>query len=82
MRGIVPDAILDRKDKIGFETPERVWLSGHQPEISNWLQSAREIPFLNHSEVDKFVTASLTGRIRFSHSAWALINYCRWWQLQ
>src|SRR5690606_36942668 len=26
MRGIVPDAILDRKDKIGFSTPEDDWL--------------------------------------------------------
>lgn len=26
MRGLVPDAILDRKDKIVFETPEQQWL--------------------------------------------------------
>ena len=26
MRGIVPDPILDRRDKIGFATPERDWL--------------------------------------------------------
>src|SRR5690606_25204602 len=28
MRGIIPDEILDRRDKIGFETPEFNWLSG------------------------------------------------------
>jgi asparagine synthase (glutamine-hydrolysing) len=28
MRGIVPDAVLDRRDKIGFETPETDWLTG------------------------------------------------------
>ena len=28
MRGIVPDMILDRRDKIGFATPERDWLLG------------------------------------------------------
>src|SRR6185312_6707340 len=27
MHGIVPQDILDRKDKIGFATPEREWLS-------------------------------------------------------
>ncbi len=27
MRGIVPDLILDRKDKIGFATAEKLWLS-------------------------------------------------------
>ena len=33
MRGIVPDAILDRQDKIGFATPEKYglpkWTSGY-----------------------------------------------------
>jgi asparagine synthase (glutamine-hydrolysing) len=28
MRGIVPDAILDRREKIGFEPPQSTWLSG------------------------------------------------------
>jgi asparagine synthase (glutamine-hydrolysing) len=27
MRGIVPDNILDRRDKLGFPTPERQWLA-------------------------------------------------------
>ncbi|HYE01186.1 MAG TPA: asparagine synthase (glutamine-hydrolyzing) [Alphaproteobacteria bacterium] len=28
MRGLVPDEILDRRDKMGFETPQQEWLSG------------------------------------------------------
>jgi len=28
MRGVVPDVVLDRRDKIGFRTPEREWLLG------------------------------------------------------
>jgi asparagine synthase (glutamine-hydrolysing) len=27
VRGIVPDAVLDRKDKVGFEPPQTAWLS-------------------------------------------------------
>ena len=27
MRGIVPDEILQRKDKVGFETPNSQWIS-------------------------------------------------------
>ena len=27
LRGIVPDQILDRRDKVGFSTPEQAWLS-------------------------------------------------------
>jgi asparagine synthase (glutamine-hydrolysing) len=33
MRGIVPDPILDRQDKIGFATPEHTWLSA----ASSWI---------------------------------------------
>jgi asparagine synthase (glutamine-hydrolysing) len=30
MRGIVPDAVLDRRDKMGFVTAEPVWMKKHQ----------------------------------------------------
>jgi asparagine synthase (glutamine-hydrolysing) len=33
LRGLVPDAILDRRDKIGFATPERGWLK----RIEGWV---------------------------------------------
>jgi asparagine synthase (glutamine-hydrolysing) len=55
MRGIVPDAILDRRDKIGFATPERLWLT----ELDAWVnsalnsESARRLPFLNLPEARK-----------------------------
>ena len=48
LRGIVPDAVLDRRDKIGFETPEPSWLG----ELGGWVSSvlssetARAIPAL------------------------------------
>src|SRR5690349_9776631 len=37
MRGIVPDPILDRRDKIGFATPEQKWLSLLQPWVEKTL---------------------------------------------
>src|SRR5262249_55328587 len=49
MRGIVPDAILDRRDKLGFVTPEGRWLS----RLDGWVRSmlgsdgAHRVPFLN-----------------------------------
>jgi asparagine synthase (glutamine-hydrolysing) len=30
MRGIVPDAILDRREKVGFEPPQAAWLGSRQ----------------------------------------------------
>jgi len=48
MRGLVPEAILDRRDKIGFATPEHEWMSELAPQVERWLngESAARIPAL------------------------------------
>ena len=48
MRGIVPDCILDRRDKVGFATPEQTWLL----RLQDWVQQnielrQRQTPFLS-----------------------------------
>ena len=48
MRGIVPDAILDRRDKIAFSTPDRMWARSLQPWFVRTFSSdaARSLPWL------------------------------------
>lgn len=82
MRGIVPDEILDRKDKIGFETPEQKWLNVLAGQIEGWMAVASKIPFLNAEICKQEVAQIISGKKSFSWQAWRLINYCRWWQLQ
>lgn len=81
MRGIVPDAILDRRDKIGFQTPEQAWLRRQREAIQNWLSSAGELPFLDGNKCHAEVTQILDGQKSFSQRVWWLINYSRWTQL-
>jgi asparagine synthase (glutamine-hydrolysing) len=81
MRGIVPDEILDRRDKIGFETPEHAWLRPRRDAIQNWLATADELPFLYGARCHKEVAQILDGQKPFSQRAWGLINYCRWEQV-
>jgi asparagine synthase (glutamine-hydrolysing) len=40
MRGIVPDEVLDRKDKIGFATPELEWLFANKDYFFSQIDSA------------------------------------------
>ena len=49
MRGIVPGKILDRRDKVGFPTPERDWLLAQQSFVQQVLTgaTARRIGALN-----------------------------------
>jgi asparagine synthase (glutamine-hydrolysing) len=80
MAGIVPDAILDRRDKIGFITPERRWLSDLAPWVQAILTSpvARQIPALNHVEVLRNWQVAMSGSGRFDFRVWRWINLIKW----
>lgn len=81
MRGIVPNTILDRRDKIGFQTPERQWLNALRPHISDWMAIAPSLPFLNADLCQKQINSILDGDDDLNWQAWRLINYCRWAQI-
>ena len=81
MRGIVPDAILDRRDKIGFETPEHDWLTRLGPQVTEWAQGAELVDFLDAGECRREVAAVVSGDQPFSSRTWRIVNFCRWAQL-
>ena len=80
MRGIVPDPILDRKDKIGFATPEQSWLSSSYPWVDKILQSkvAAEIPAFNLEVLQAEFQAVLQGRSPFDFRVWRWVNSILW----
>ncbi|WP_414578362.1 asparagine synthase (glutamine-hydrolyzing) [Anabaena sp. CCY 9402-a] len=80
MRGIVPDPILDRKDKIGFATPEQRWLQDLRPWLEAVLNSdtANEIPALNIQKVREEFQSVVEGRSAFDFRVWRWINLIRW----
>ncbi len=78
MRGIVPDAILERKDKIGFQTPERDLLLANRSMIESWIESSNEISFLNGDDLKSTINAYLDGKIPYKSRCWRLVNFCRW----
>ena len=78
MRGIVPDAILDRRDKIGFATPEIEWLSSLATQVRNWIGESEGIDFLRPARILQEFDQMLAGRVPFTWQAWRWINFCRW----
>lgn len=78
MRGIVPDAILDRRDKIGFATPEQEWFVTLADQAREWLRGADNVPFLHRVPLLQAFDAMVSGRTPFSWQAWRWINYIRW----
>lgn len=80
MRGIVPDQILDRKDKIGFQTPEELWLTSMAATVRQWLQEDIGLPFLDQAAILREFEEIIGGSKRFSWQVWRWINFIRWHQ--
>jgi len=80
MRGIVPDAILDRRDKIGFATPERHWLGVLRPWVEKTLisETARQIPAINAPAMMQDWKCVSEGKKAFDFRIWRWVNFIRW----
>ena len=80
MRGIVPNEILDRRDKVGFATPEKRWLQELRPWLAKVLDPdrIRGVPALNADVVTWEWQAVLDGRRRFDWRIWRWVNIVRW----
>jgi asparagine synthase (glutamine-hydrolysing) len=80
MRGLVPDAILDRRDKIGFATPERDWLGAMRPWVEGVLRSdaAFRVPAVDREAMVSEWNAVLRGDRYFDPRVWRWINLIRW----
>jgi asparagine synthase (glutamine-hydrolysing) len=80
MRGLVPDAVLDRRDKIGFATPERSWLATLRPWVEKTLTgpAARAVPALDMAGVRQEWRDVLDGRRPFDFRIWRWVNLIRW----
>jgi asparagine synthase (glutamine-hydrolysing) len=79
MRGIVPDEILDRKDKIGFATPDKTWLKELEGEINTWIDPViNQLDFLKPEETRREIARIFDDSKPFSLTAWRLVNYCLW----
>ena len=83
MRGIVPDGVLDRRDKIGFETPERAWMTALQAWVGQTISSqpASAVPALDRVGMRTVWTDVLSGRKSFDSSIWRWVNLIRWAEL-
>ena len=83
MRGIVPDAILDRRDKVGFATPEARWLGS----LHGWVDQALSpdalaaVPVLDAGAVRATWEQARAGTGGLDPRLWRWINLVRWSQI-
>jgi asparagine synthase (glutamine-hydrolysing) len=78
MRGIVPDRILDRKDKIGFATPELTWLDSIGPWIVSVLGSSANSAVIDCKGIVERWEETVGGRRANDYTIWRCVNFLRW----
>jgi len=78
----VPDRILDRRDKIGFATPEREWIVEMSDTIRDWLGPDIGVPFIDHKALRREFDLIIAGGKAFNWQVWRWINFCRWHTLK
>jgi asparagine synthase (glutamine-hydrolysing) len=80
LRGLVPDPILDRRDKIGFATPESSWLRALGPWIDNVLDSdpARAAGPLRVPQIRARWAAAESDSGTVDPATWRWLNLIRW----
>ena len=83
MRGIVPDEILDRRDKIGFQTPEASLLAGTNSWAASVLESSatESIPCFDRRELERITDSVQRGAATSGVPLWRLLNLIRWSEL-
>ena len=78
MRGIVPDAILNRRDKIGFATPELSWQSVMKPWFTQVFDNAGGATATGAKEQYSLM---LAGKRPFDWRVWRFANFVLWKKL-
>lgn len=80
LQGLVPAPILDRRDKIGFATPEATWLRTMEPWIEDVFASdaARHAGPLRVAEARRCWQEMRDNGRQFDPMAWRWLNLVRW----
>ena len=79
IRGLLPEAVMERKDKMGFPVPLHVWARGRSREFFADIllsQRCRERGLFDPGQVEKL----MTSEIAFGRQLWGLLNLELWYR--
>lgn len=79
MKELLPEKIYARKDKMGFITPELIWMKENKAVFENELRDAVKAlnPIVNESILELF-DRMLNGSTGFDFTPWKVIALGRW----
>lgn len=81
MDGVLPELVRDRRDKLGFATPEEAWFRGPlRKEVEAGVERALRLypDLLARDETREFARQMLDGRRPFDFSLWRIVVLGIW----
>jgi asparagine synthase (glutamine-hydrolysing) len=81
LEGIVPEEVLNRKDKIGFEASTNDWGKGSAV-LKSVASSLEDIPLINPRETQAAIKEVWSGERALDSNLWRVVNFARWYQLE
>lgn len=79
-QGLAPERVLQRRDKIGFATPEEVWLKDVQPWVNDVMSGSllREMPVFEPAVMEREIARVKNGQKRLTGEVWRWVNLSKW----
>lgn len=83
-RGLVPEAVLERSDKMGFVTPMETWFRN---ELRRWIGQLLDPGvvsrrgYLDPNRVETAFQAHCSGRANLDFAIWSWVNLELWFRI-
>lgn len=84
MHNVLPPAIENRKDKMGFVTPEELWLRGEGKEwfIDGVNRACELFPnIIDGPKAKQYVNDMIAGKVPFTFEPWRMLCLARWYDM-
>ena len=81
MKGLVPEEILRRRDKVGFETPDTMWLERQREVLADRVHCSPPVGFLDTNAVVSAIRGEQGHPKLQMGQMWRLVNLYRWAEL-
>ena len=81
MRGIVDQRILDRKDKIGFASPQKKWVTRDLLNEESLRDGLLSVDFFDQKLVQRYIAQETIGGSKDMSQKWRIYNLIKWRQI-
>ncbi len=78
MKDFLPHEIMNRKDKIGFETPESKWIRNSASWTNAVLDQATDVRGVDIGQLRKEFQDIFDNKRPYTTAHWRYLNYVRW----